>query len=246
LRLGRQVFWPRPALYAPCGLLRNRSNVFASDHEVYIDGFPRSGNTFALKAFQLANPGVRVRSHRHIPTFIVQSVRRRKPGMVLLRQPMDAASSWSIHHSWPLRKSLAYYVDFHSVLLKYHHDLFFVAFEKVIADFGRVITDFNGHWGTNFAHFDHTPQNVARCFAQLESEYPAGNGKINELRVPRPSNSRVPLKQKLLSQMSPSGAAAKEFMRADELYRQFLPDNHKPRPSGSPSSERPKRLERRR
>jgi hypothetical protein len=96
MRMGRLIFWPRPALYFPFGVLRNRGNVFRSDFELHISGYPRSGNTFAVKAFLMANPGTPLRSHRHIPTFAVQSAKNSQPGMVLIRNPVDAAVSWSI------------------------------------------------------------------------------------------------------------------------------------------------------
>jgi hypothetical protein len=214
-------------------MLRHGFNVFSSAYEVYIDGFPRSGNTFALTAFMLANPDALVRSHRHIPTFIVQSVKRRKPGMVLLRNPIDAASSWSIHEAWPFRQSLAYYVDFHSVLLRHRERLFFVSFEEVIEDFGRVIANFNRYWGSAFAPFQHTTENVARCFAQIESEHTKTEGQMLELRVPRPSSCRQELKRKLLSQLRTSAALQTELRRADELYQKLVPKHfpQKPRPA---------------
>ena len=222
-RLGRRLIWPAPWLYAPCGVFRRGCNVFARGHQLYIDGFPRSGNTFALKAFLLANPGVSVRCHQHIPTFTVQSVKRDEPGMVLLRKPIDAAISWSIYEGQSLGHSLSYYSDFYSVLLKHCKCLFLVTFESVISDFGRVIRDFNERWGTSFAPFEHTPPNVARCIAQIDEDYADGAGGVLELRVARPSNCRQPLKEKLMSKIRVSPALERELMRATEIYQKLLP-----------------------
>jgi hypothetical protein len=223
MRLGRRLIWPSPLVYAPYGICRHQFNVLATSHDIYIDGYPRSGNTFALKAFSLANPGVRVRSHQHVPTFVVQSVKRREPGMVLIRKPIDAAISWSIYEGEPLRNSLAYYTDFYSVLLKHREDLFFVSFESVVADFGLVLRDFNERWGTRYTLFDHTPQNAATCFAQIDEDYVDPSGKIYELRVARPSRHRRPLKLKLMRQIGESPALEKELRRAIRVYQELVP-----------------------
>lgn len=228
-RLARRFVWARPTIYAPIALLRRRTNVLRFDHQLYIDGFPRSGNSFAVKAFQCANPDLSVRSHKHIPTFIIQSARLNKPGMVPLRYPIDAAISWAIFTGGSLRDTLAYYNDYHSVLLKHHEPLFFVSFESIKGDFGKVMSDFNTRWGTNYVPFQHTLANVARCMAQIEADYTNADGEVAELKVPRPSVHRQPLRQKLLQQLNHSRATQEELGRANELY-QNLAKNFTARP----------------
>lgn len=199
-------------------------------HDIYIGGYPRSGNTFAVKAFLLANPGTTILSRLHIPTYIVQSVKRGEPGMVLIRKPVDAAISWAIYRNEPLWQTLAYYNDFHRVLLKHRERLFFVSFEALTSDFGSVMADFNNRWGTNFVSFEHTPQNVARCVAQIEAAHTDAAGRIAELQVPRPSNSRKPIKDKLLRQISMLSTVETELGRANELYHKLVPKNFSPKP----------------
>jgi hypothetical protein len=229
-RLARRLVWPRPAIYAPVAMLKHRRNIFRTDYQLYIDAFPRSGNTFALRAFLLANPGLRIRSRVHIPAFIVQSAKCNHPGMVLIRNPVDAVISWSIYMKAPLRHSLAYYNDYHSVLLKQRDRLFFVSFEAVIRDFGKVMTDFNTRWGTSYVPFVHTPENVAVCLAQIEAEYADAAGKIAEMQVPRPSIHRQPVKQKLLQQLDRSRILQDELRRANELFQRLATRTFAPRP----------------
>ncbi len=222
-RFARRMVWPRPALYAPFGILRNRGNVFGAGHEIYISGYPRSGNSFAVKAFLMANPEIPVRSHTHIPTFVVQSARKHRPGMVLIRNPIDAAISWAIYTRHPLRQTLAYYNDYHSVLLPCRDDLHFVTFEDVTSDFGGVITAFNNRWNTGYVPFQHTPENVARCMAQIETEYVDRNGRVVETKVPRPSVERKLVKETFLRQINRSSVWQKELYRANELYQILAP-----------------------
>jgi hypothetical protein len=228
-RIVRRLIWARPALYAPIGILRNRGNVFRTDHRLYISGFPRSGNSFAVKAFQHANPGVAVRSHRHIPAFVVQSVRDNMPGMVLIRTPIDAAISWAIFMGQSLRQTLAYYTDYHSVLVPYREALFLIRFEDVTCDFGKVTASFNERWNTQFVPFEHTPENVARCMAQIETEYVDDQGAVMENKVPRPSTHRQLLKETFLRQLNRSSVWQQELHRANELYQLLAPKRFVPR-----------------
>src|SRR5580658_5263355 len=78
-RAARRFLWPRPTLYFPVGIARKRGNVFGNGIDIYISGYPRSGNTFSRTAFLSTNPDVRIQSHRHIPTFVLQKVRHGVP-----------------------------------------------------------------------------------------------------------------------------------------------------------------------
>ncbi|MDD4869172.1 MAG: hypothetical protein PHR77_01330 [Kiritimatiellae bacterium] len=220
-RLARRLFWPRPALYRPLGILRKKGDVFQNDYDLYISGYPRSGNTFSVKAFLLANSDARLRSHKHIPAFIIQSAKWNLPGMVLIRKPIDAAVSWAIYTNTPLYETLVYYTDFYNTLRSCRQRLFFVTFEEVTNDFGKVITDFNARWNTNYVPFRHVPENVAQCISTIEDEYTDSNGAIIESRVARPSVHREPMKEVLLQEFNSSQILQKELFRANEIY-QFL------------------------
>lgn len=228
-RMARKAIWPRPALFFPFGVLRNRGNVYRSDYDLYICGYPRSGNTFALKAFELANPGASIRSHKHIPAFVVQSVKWSMPGMVLIRKPLDAAVSWSIYTREPLAESLAYYMEYYSVLAPYRSSLFFASFEDVTSDFGQVIRAFNSRWNTAFSEFDNTPENTMRCMEEIESEYLDSNGRVIEHKVPRPSTDRKAEKKAFQDQVTGSFTLQKQLRQAEELYQLLAPIRFTPR-----------------
>ncbi len=234
-RLGRKLFWSSPVLYRQFGLLRNRGDCFANDFDLWIDGYPRSANTFAVEAFTLANPGARVRSHRHIPTFIIQALKLRKPGIFLLRRPEDAAISWAIFWDDRLDRCLDYYIDFHRVLRRYAPQLFIATFEEVTTRFDGLIGEFNQRYGTQYATVPHDAETVANCFVRIERDYPKIPGGVNEMRVCRPSEKRTPHQARLREQLRNSPALAEKLARAEECYRFF--DSPEPgfrRPQSSP------------
>jgi hypothetical protein len=221
-RLARRALWPHPAFYFPFGLLRNRGSVFDRNFEIYISGYPRCGNTFARTAFLSANPKVKVQSHRHIPSFVLQSIKLGIPGLVLLRFPLDAAVSWAIHENQTLEESIAYWNDYYETLLPVRSQLFVARFEDVTTDFGGVIRALNAKWGTSFTPFDHTPENAADCFRVTEDEHRQPGGQIREMQVCRPSQERRSVKEAHLSQLNQSGFLRDELARARALYEAFL------------------------
>jgi hypothetical protein len=194
---------------------------------MYISGYPRCGNTFARTAFLAANPNAKVQSHRHIPTFVLESIRRGVPGLILLRSPLDAAVSWAIHENQTLEEAIAYWNDYYEVLMPVRSQLFVARFEDVTTNFGGVINHFNAKWGTSFTPFDHTPENAALCFRVTEAEHRQPSGEIQEMRVCRPSAERRSVKDAHLSQLNQSGFLRDELARAREMYESFLHDRGK-------------------
>jgi hypothetical protein len=221
-RTARHFLWPRPALYFPIGILRKRGNVFRRNVDLYISGYPRSGNTFARTTFLSANPGLEIRSHRHIPTFVLQLVRRRAPGLILIRRPLDAAISWAIHENQPIEEAMAYWNDYYQALMPVRSQLFVADFEDVISDFGGVMRAFNARWRTSYTPFEHTRETAAECFQVTEEEHRLPEGGIREMQVCRPSESRRMLKEALLREMAQSSFLRRELASANELYRSFL------------------------
>lgn len=236
-RAARRLLWPHPAIYYPVGIVRRRGNVLARDVSFYISGYPRSGNSFARAAFSSVNPGVALRSHRHIPPFVLYTVHCGIPGMLLIRDPVDAAVSWAIHENQSIEEALAYWNDFHLTLMPYRSRLFVVTFEDVTTDFGKVTQAANAYWGTAYVPFEHTKENAARCFTILEEQESDGNGKVREMRVCRPSHQREAVKEMHLSRLEPSAFLDVEMERAREIYESFL--NSGPGMAGSPANRHP-------
>jgi hypothetical protein len=221
-RAARRLLWPLPHLYCPVGLARKRGNVFSTGVDLYISGYPRSGNTFSRTAFLSANPGICIQSHRHIPTFVLEKVQRGIPGIVLIREPLDAAISWSIHQNMPLEESVAYWNDYYEALLPVRSQVFVATFDDVTADFGAVMRAFNEAWGTSYVPFEHTPEATRDCFQATEEEHREPGGNIREMQVCRPSASRRRIKEKYLRELPQSKFLRDELAFAEDIYRAFV------------------------
>ena len=223
-RLGRFLLWRYPALYRRIGLARHKRDCLDRDFEVWFGGYPRSANTFAVAAFSLANRTVRLASHFHVPPFLINCVKCDKPGIFLVRNPEDAAISWTIYWEgrFKIGDSLDYYIDFHRAMSQYIPSLFVAPFEVVTIDFAKVVGDFNQRFGTSYASLPHNGSTVGQCFSLIEETTSVEpNGQLNELVVCRPSPFRANIKPALLRELHTSRRLSRKLETASELYRTF-------------------------
>lgn len=159
-----------PSLYLPVARFRHRGTVVGADTRLVIEGFTRSGVTFAVIAFQVAQrQPVRVAHTLHAPAHVLAAVRRGIPTMVTIRDPEAAVLSAIIREPYvTAEQGLAAWIRFYSRILPYRSGFVSVPFEGVTDDYGAVIRGVNERFGTRFDEFAHTPENVEVCFRIIE------------------------------------------------------------------------------
>jgi hypothetical protein len=194
---------PHPGLALPLARWRARrghGEAVGPGTELVIEGYPRSGNNFALAAFRLAQGRpVRVAHHTHAPATVMVAVRRSIPALVLIRDPEEAVLEFVIRRpELSPAGALRGYIRFYRPLLPYRGGFVVGAFSEVTTDFGAVIRRVNDRFGTAFAPFEHTEENVRACFRAIEEHYRAvGTLERFEAVVARPSPERDRMKDAL-------------------------------------------------
>lgn len=155
-----------------------------------MEGFPRSGNTFAVLAFQFAQQApLPIAHHLHHPAQVIRGVDRGLPSVVLIRSPEAAIRSLWLHRSGiAATRLIRQYLDFYDALERVAGAYLLADFAAVTTDFGRVTDAINGRFGTHFGRFEHTDENVAAVFAQIDRINAALGG--TEYHVSRPSPMR--------------------------------------------------------
>jgi hypothetical protein len=123
--------------------------------EIVIEGYPRSGNTFAVVAFRLAQGReIKMAHHLHAAAQIKRAARLDVPAIVLIREPSEAILSVVVrdpHASvrWALRS----YIRFYSTVLPYLDKAVLAPFATVTSDLASIIRMVNTRYGTAFKEF---------------------------------------------------------------------------------------------
>jgi len=139
--------------------------VVDGDTEVVIDGYTRSASTFAVYAFQIAQPQpVRLAHHLHAPAQLMQAARRGLPTIMVIREPRGAVLSQVVREPGvDLLDALWAYSRFHESLAACR-DAFVVAdFDEVTSDFGAVVTRMNAKYGTAYGVLDGSSEQLSWC-----------------------------------------------------------------------------------
>jgi hypothetical protein len=236
--LGR---YPDP--YLSLARRRARGEPLRSDTGFVIEGFPRSGNTFATAAFGVAldsmtSPRPVVAHHLHSPAQVIAAARRRIPALVLIRQPEDAVLSLVIQQPHlSVRQALRSYARFYVPLLP-HRDRFVLAtFDHVVRDFGEVTRWVNDRFGVDFPVFDNTDRSIRLAMDRIETENRSRwdrDGEV-ELKGAFPSAERTRLKERRRSEYR-RPTVARLRARAERIYA-LLTDCPDVQPAG-PRQER--------
>lgn len=137
--------------------------------DITIEGFPRSGNTFAVVAFLLSqDKHIRIAHHLHIPAQITYSVKNNIPCMVVIRSPIDTITSLSKISDESFTTLVKYYISYHKIILEHQQDLLIVDFSTITKDYGAVIDQLNKKFNTRYKKFSHTDQNVNFVFRVID------------------------------------------------------------------------------
>ena len=160
------------------------------DTDVVIDGYWRSGNTYARTAFMEANPHAVVSSFVHHPYAVREAVRQGKPMILLVREPEQAVrSNVQYFAGRPVEVALQEYIHYYAQAVPFLDRVLVAPFEEVIGDFGAVIARCNERFGTAFGTYESSPENDDKVFAIIDHGY-AGHANFEE-RVARPTPARA-------------------------------------------------------
>ena len=152
----------------------SRSWIVSPESDLVIEGFPRSANSFAVKAFKDNNKSISIATHVHMSSQVIRSSHLGIPCMVLLRHPHDAVPAdlaFSIQlanknpshlNRFSINQSLIKYIAFYTRIFSVIDSIFIAHFPLVISDFGSVIASFNRFYDSNYNLFVHNAESVKR------------------------------------------------------------------------------------
>ena len=75
---------------------RYRRKIVTPETDIVIEGFPRSANSFSVKAFKHANGDeYKIATHLHAYPQVIMGVRYKVPTLVLVREPFACIASYA-------------------------------------------------------------------------------------------------------------------------------------------------------
>lgn len=219
------VYFPLMRLYLwATGRGRRVAKIARRDTELVIEGYPRSANTFAVEALQLAQGrAVKVAHHLHAAAHVIGAVRRHVPVLVLVRDPEQAVPSTVVRapHLSPAQ-ALREYTRFYRWIEPYRDRFVVATFEEVTGDFGPVTRRVNDWFGTSFHPFEHSEENVRKCFEMIDEVNRADTNErqIQEHTVSRPTGSREQVKKRVRERLH-DPALTEALQAAHRIYEDF-------------------------
>lgn len=214
-----------PILALPVARVRGHGKVIERNTEIVIEGFPRTGSSFAVAALRRAQGRpMKVAHHVHAPAQVMMAARWGIPAMVLIRAPEESILSMVIRNPGvAIRDAIKGYARFYRPLLPLRDSFVIAPFEEVTSDFGKVIGRINERFGMDFVPFGHTDENAASILAEIEADYLTRTppGERFEQIVPRPSEWRRRHKEELRRKYR-EPALARARAAVDSLYERFL------------------------
>ena len=215
-----------PGLWDAAMLLRSaKRQTLADQHTaIVIDGFLRSGNTYSVAAFQVANgTELHIGRHLHGGAHIRRAVRLGLPTVVLIRRPADAVSSYLVRRpTLTPDDALLEYLDFYRTAWPARDGFVVAPFDLVVSDFGAVIDRVNERFGTSFARFERDPASE-RAAVELVEEMNRleCRGEVVETHVGRPSAEREQHKEAVRRRMEHPRTRAL-LDRADRVFSAYV------------------------
>jgi hypothetical protein len=217
---------PYPSLAVPLARLRGEGELVDSRTDLLVESYPRCASSFAIAAFRLAQEprSLRVAHHTHASGHVIAGIRLGIPALVLIREPEGAVVSSRIRH--PARTYadlLRGFCAFYEPLVPHRGGLVVGTFDEVIGgELGAITRRLNARFGTTYAEFEPTGDNVARVMREIDQDWRTrrGEGERLERVIPRPSRVREGLKSEMRERYA-AEAPQKLRQRAEELYSWF-------------------------
>ncbi len=199
--------------------------IITEQSDIVIEGYPRSANSFSVKAFKFDNgEDYKIATHLHAYPQVVVGVKHDIPTLLLIRNPFDCVVSYmallaeslgveQIKKGYDIKWLLHDYVLFYKKLLPYKDRVVVGVFSEVLSDYGKVMNEVNEKFNTNFELFNHTPENVKKVFSSAKSHL-------------SPSEKREDVKRNFVAQME-ALKSTKLFKEAEDLYAEWSNKNTK-------------------
>lgn len=206
--------------------LKQHDPLITPSGNIWIGGFPRSGNTFASSFIEHFTICEYVEKHIHSPAQVMRFVKSGDPGGVVLRNPTSACISLSIFSGIEINRSIQNYIDFHDVLLESGMEINWIDFDHLIKDPLHLITMFGleekckNH---KIQHFLESPNEALKeVYDRIDRHWATKPPDIFLRQTARPTTVREGLKTELEQAIFQNPFNKQCWETANEMYCNIL------------------------
>lgn len=126
-------------------------NVVREGTDLTVEGFPRSGNTFAVAKLHAKNPELVIAHHLHSASQVRRSVKFGLPTLILFREPIDSLASWLQREpDLDLQSAAKLYLNFYAEVLSERQSVVLSDFTQTVGSFEDRVGILNARFGTRF------------------------------------------------------------------------------------------------
>lgn len=157
-----------------------------------IEGFPRSGNSYALETFLHSNRDLvgAIGSHAHSPAQLVRAKRLGIPTLLLIREPVGAVTSYMTYqqaHGRRIgaREALTEYIKYHENVLRHCGYPVIADFSDIIDNIAPSILEINRKFGSNFTPYTPSADREKEVFDSVLARNDARGGDRKRASIPR-------------------------------------------------------------
>lgn len=118
----------------------NPNNLIDKNTDFCLEGYPRSANSYLYFLINFLNPWIKIGGHTHTIANIKYSLKKRVPTFIIIRNPLDAISSFTLRRNETttdtLKNSVALaindYNSFYTYILRNYDKVFLLKFEDIV------------------------------------------------------------------------------------------------------------------
>ena len=192
--------------------------------DLVIEGFPRSGNTYAVASFRRANGvDLQVASHLHAPANLLAGARLGIPSILLVRDPFDAVVSYMQREAVSAACALRLYIRFTADVLPNVDGYVVVPFPLLTHSFKRVVEVVNHRFGCAFRSHGDTREDREWVRARLVRRSHLTDGWFDPMRASVPTPERHAQRSLLREELTARGHLAEAALRAYEQLLRYSP-----------------------
>jgi len=156
----------------------------------------------------------------HGPFAVIAGLEAHKPGILVIRNPLDATVSYAIMSGHRLFNCIDYYVCYYRPLLRLRTRIFVSDFAVITVSPRQMLQDFCKFYRIEELAIPDRLGSIA--LSVIDEKWAQPNGEINSDSIPRPDTRRMARAQQLRKKFKESRLLTGRLREARQIYEQML------------------------